>query len=686
MEKKIRVVSLFSGIGGFEEGLKKSKLKHTVVFSSEIDKNAKISYKANFPTDNLFDDITKINELEIPDHDLLCAGFPCQAFSIAGQQLGFKDSRGNLFFDIVRILRVKTPKYILLENVKNLVSHDSGRTIFTILKMLEDIGYTVDFTVINSSESGVPQNRDRTYIIGVFNHSTEKFITDYRSVKIDKLKNDLNKTNYNSFNFFKNLTFSEKNKKIKDVLIDKPTGNYFLNSEKIQMFIESLEYKEEKTQKRKIIKLFDLPKEVHNDLERQRRVYSINGISPTILARSDSPKILVEYEGNLKIRKITPEENFYIQGFDKKFVENIKKTGMSNTQMYKQSGNAVSPPVITGIMNQLNEMIFKNKEHEKTFKFIDLFSGMGGFRIALEKYGGECVFSSDIDENARETYYQNFNEYPFGDITQIKEEDIPNHDILCAGFPCQPFSLAGKRLGFEDTRGTLFFDVLRILKEKKPKAFILENVAGLVSHDEGKTLSVIKNSLKEIGYTISYDTINSKDVGYPQNRNRWYCVGFLKSHIKMDDGDFNFPEKCNLKFQIADLLEEKVSKKYSITEIAKINIEYHLENFQKNSRYNEKQILIANEIRKSKCNFRCDGISPCLTAKMGTGGNNIPVLVSQNRKLTERECLRIMGYPETYKIKEHSYHSYKQIGNSVVVPVISKIAKEVLRILLEESK
>ena len=164
----------------------------------------------------------------------------------------------------------------------------------------------------------------------------------------------------------------------------------------------------------------------------------------------------------------------------------------------------------------------------KQLTFIDLFAGMGGFRIAFESNNAKCVFSSEIDKWACKTYFDNFNEFPYGDITKISANDIPNFDILCAGFPCQPFSIGGHRLGFEDTRGTLFFDVARILNEKKPKAFLLENVKGITNHDNGKTLKVIENSLLELGYTIKHKVLNAKDYGIPQNRERWYCIGFRK--------------------------------------------------------------------------------------------------------------------------------------------------------------
>ena len=321
-------------------------------------------------------------------------------------------------------------------------------------------------------------------------------------------------------------------------------------------------------------------------------------------------------------------------------------------------------------------------------KFIDLFCGLGGFRVALESLGCECVFSSDIDKYARETYKLNFHEYPVGDITLVDEKDIPDHDILCAGFPCQPFSIAGKRLGFEDARGTLFFDVLRILKEKRPAIFFLENVAGICNHDGGNTLRTILNCLDEIDYKPIFKVINSKDVGYPQNRSRWYCVGFDEKRFPeiTDDYKFPFPEKKELKYIVDSLIDKSASDAYNITETCAYNINNHLANYKQSIRFNKEHILIAYEVRKSRCNFRSDGISPCLTAKMGTGGNNVPVLVKQKRKLTERECLRIMGYPDTYVIKENFHQSYKQIGNSVVVPIVRDIATELVAILKTKLK
>lgn len=310
-----------------------------------------------------------------------------------------------------------------------------------------------------------------------------------------------------------------------------------------------------------------------------------------------------------------------------------------------------------------------------SFKFIDLFCGLGGFRIAFEKMGGTCVFSSDIDEAVQKTYAMNFGEVPKGDITKIEARDIPDHDILCAGFPCQPFSTAGRRLGFEDTRGTLFFEVARILKEKSPKAFILENVKGLTNHDGGKTLEVIINTINEVGYDCKYEVLNARNYNVPQNRERWYCIGVRKnSGIRIEN--FKFPEPTELVTKLGDIIERNIeAKDYVASQACERNIKKHVE--EKGIKINPN--TLAYDIRPSRCHFVTGDYSNCLTAKMGTGGSNVAVVIEQNRKLTERECLRLMGFSDDYKIGK-GYQAYKQIGNSVVVPVICKLAEELVKI------
>ena len=312
---------------------------------------------------------------------------------------------------------------------------------------------------------------------------------------------------------------------------------------------------------------------------------------------------------------------------------------------------------------------------ENKFKAIDLFAGIGGIRLGFQQALGEnieFVFASEIDKYARETYYANFGEEPYGDITQIDEKKIPPHDIIMAGFPCQAFSVAGHRKGFEDTRGTLFFDVMRIASYHKPKLIFLENVKGLVGHDKGRTFKVILETLKELGYSVKYQVLNAKDYGVPQNRERIYIVAFLE-----DDNVFEFPDQMNLNKKIHDYLEASVDEKYY---------------------YNNKLIYekIKNEIKSTDTIYQWrrqyvrenkSNVCPTLTANMGTGGHNVPLILDKNgiRKLTPRECLNFQGYPREYKLpKVVDSQLYKQAGNSVVVTVIEEIAKLIKNSMIGE--
>ena len=320
-------------------------------------------------------------------------------------------------------------------------------------------------------------------------------------------------------------------------------------------------------------------------------------------------------------------------------------------------------------------------------KFIDLFSGIGGFRLALEKFNCECVFSADNNQYACETYYKNFKEYPLVDIKKLSPKKIPNHDILCAGFPCQPFSIAGKRKGFDDTRGTLFFDIVRILKKKKPKVFILENVKGLVNHDKGRTFKkileilskklngkIIKSRRENLGYNVFWKVLNSTNFNVPQNRERVFIIGFIDQSI-----NFKFPKNQKLKKTLNDIINIKPKKIRRISKLSKGYIDKHLKKHKSYNKIKNLNYLVANEVRKSRCHFRFDNISPCLTTKMGTGGNNVPYLVNQNRFYTLEECLLVQGFPKNFKLTNNYTEALKQIGNSVSVPVINSLVKQIIK-------
>lgn len=316
------------------------------------------------------------------------------------------------------------------------------------------------------------------------------------------------------------------------------------------------------------------------------------------------------------------------------------------------------------------------------FNFIDLFAGIGGMRLAYESAGGHCVFSSEWDKKCQETYYQNFGEIPFGDITKINAQDIPDHDVLVAGFPCQPFSIAGvskknslgRATGFEDkTQGTLFFDVCRILKEKRPKAFMLENVKNLKSHDKGNTWKVIESSLKELNYEVFSGVFDGQDF-VPQHRERIIIVGFDKERYG-DDIHFEFDyKKPENKTALKEILEQDPDPKYVLTP--------HLWEYLQN--YAAKHKAAGNGFGYGLPDL--NGVSRTLSARYYKDGSEILINRGDGlipRRLTPRECARLQGYPDSFKIVVSDTQAYKQFGNSVVVPLMSAIAHLVVQKISE---
>ena len=312
-------------------------------------------------------------------------------------------------------------------------------------------------------------------------------------------------------------------------------------------------------------------------------------------------------------------------------------------------------------------MIAINKQYFKNWKFIDLFAGLGGFRLALESLGAECVYSSEWDIPVQEVYYNNFGDIPDGDITKVNEKSIPNHDILCAGFPCQAFSISGKQRGFRDDRGTLFFDVARIVKEKKPKIVFMENVKNFATHDSGKTLQIVKSTMEKLGYTFNQKVLNSVDYGIPQKRERLYMVCFRKDLLIKN---FTFPKAIKLTKHVEDYLLQDSS----LTEHLYVNRpDTYYNNLQDNV-YSNKSIRlgVVNKGGQGERIYSTKGIAITFSAYGGgvfakTGGYLID---GRPRKLHPRECARLMGYPDSYKISKKSNQAYKQFGNSVVIDVL----------------
>lgn len=314
---------------------------------------------------------------------------------------------------------------------------------------------------------------------------------------------------------------------------------------------------------------------------------------------------------------------------------------------------------------------------DRQFTFIDLFAGIGGMRIAFERAGGHCVYSNEWNKYSQQTYFANFGEQPEGDITQVSAASIPDHDILVAGFPCQPFSIAGvskknslgRATGFEDkTQGTLFFDVCRILKEKRPKAFMLENVKNLCSHDKGRTFKIILESLDELDYSVFYSVLDGQNY-VPQHRERILIVGFdRKKYGKNVQFDFELTPKFP-KPVMRNILDKDVDEKYTLSD----KLWTYLQN------YAAKHKAAGNGFGYGIAPL--DGVSRTISARYYKDGSEI--LIEQTgknpRRLTPRECARLQGFPDDFKIPVSDTQAYKQFGNSVVVPLMENVAKLIVK-------
>jgi len=327
--------------------------------------------------------------------------------------------------------------------------------------------------------------------------------------------------------------------------------------------------------------------------------------------------------------------------------------------------------------------LFPMRKNNQLPTFIDLFAGIGGTRLGLERAGMECVFTSEWDKHAQEMYLANFGDQPWGDITLIDENRVPDHDVIVAGFPCQPFSISGKKAGFEDTRGTLFFDVLRIAAAKKPKVILLENVKHLIHHDGGRTLSVIVSSLEELGYNVSWKLLNAKDFGVAQNRERIIIVASLGTKF-----DFSMIQTREPRL-ISDHLETDADFEY--LDASEYTLLPRAEWREQKSGllfagYRNKDIRKAGvrpgTIHLSRVHkqpnriYSAEGVHPTLPSQE-TSGRFWILLNDRVRKLTLREAFRLMGFPDDFKLVGSPGNCYLRCGNSVCVPMIEEIAKQI---------
>lgn len=314
------------------------------------------------------------------------------------------------------------------------------------------------------------------------------------------------------------------------------------------------------------------------------------------------------------------------------------------------------------------------------YTFIDLFAGVGGFRLGLESLGAKCIFSSEIDSDAKKIYQKNYGDLPEGDITKIMTSEIPKHNILCGGFPCQAFSISGNRNGFEDSRGTLFFEIARIVRDIKPEVVFMENVKNFLTHDKGNTFLTVKNIMEDLGYEFNYQILNAADYGVPQFRERLFMVCFRKD---LKNIDFKFPEKIELKKHVEDILLPDSETEFLYRSEIPVKL-YGVE-----EKYTNKCLRVgdANNITQGYRIYSTKGSAITLSAYGGgcyakTGGYLINGRV---RKLHPRECARLNGFPDSFELDPVATHSYQQMGNSVVVDVIQRIGIEIGKTLKGET-
>lgn len=370
----------------------------------------------------------------------------------------------------------------------------------------------------------------------------------------------------------------------------------------------------------------------------------------------------------------------YRNGVKKDYEKEALST-LNNYVKYKESETKVSivaEDALQQFLFEVENVPFPTPK-DYSFKFIDLFAGVGGFRIAMQNVGGKCIYTSEWDKDAKKTYRENFGKVPFGDITRASNKNfIPEKfDVLCAGFPCQAFSIAGYRKGFSDTRGTLFFDIEQIIEQHRPKVVFLENVKNLVSHDKGKTFKIIIDVLEEkLGYKVYHQILNSMThANIPQNRERIFIVAFDPEQVN-NYYKFKFPKEIKLTKSIHDIIEKgKQEDKYYYQKTHQYYPELEKTMTSKDTVYQWRRVYV----RENKSN-----VCPTLTANMGTGGHNVPLIKDDYgiRKLTPKECFLFQGYPENFVLpKIANSKLYMQAGNSVTTTLVERISNEIIKVL-----
>ncbi len=694
----LRLATVFSGIGAIEQALKRLHVEHEIVFAcdngeiiididteQELDKIRKmktqeekreyanslylkgsrktnfveIAYKGNYKieNDNFYYDVKLLDGTDYNGKvDLFVGGSPCQSFSIAGARGGFEDTRGTLFYEYVRLVKEIQPKVFIYENVYGVLTHDKGRTWATMQNVFEELGYHFKWQILDARNYGIPQGRRRLFVVGF--KSKEKC---------------------KSFKFPEPIPLKFK---MQDFLYDNCADNHFKYDENGNIFLVKGGQKVERFLSEKLLKYVMSPgtknfyhENAEIDLPIARAILSTQGNT-----HRASVNNYVTTAG--KVRALEPRESLRLMGFPDDY-----KINVSRAQSYKQSGNSIVVDVLMAIYREIAKVMGESMERIKPviqkYNTISLFAGIGGFDLGFEYAGFNVIWANDFDKYACETYKANVSKnIVCGDI-RIEKNNIPPHDVLIGGFPCQPFSTLGKLQGFEDEagRGTLFFEIKDIIQKHKTKVVVLENVKNIMNHDGGKTFKRIIHELESLGYVCFTHIFNSQDYGVPQRRNRCYIVAFLGEYFNIVD--FEFPKKQELLTTTQDLLDDDVEEKYFLTKkiyptimgsgtknyIVKPTIDLPISKTL--------TATMAKMHRASQDNYVTDEKN----YRRHCGDDRVSL-----RKLTPNECRKLQGFPSDWKQVVSDCQAYKQFGNAVTVNVSYNLAKSLFEYIEKNKK
>lgn len=692
--KKITLGTSFSGIGAIEFALKRLGIDTEILFAIdngdveiEVDYDTELekirnlnspeekrlyvkqlygaksrhhnfvedSYKANYEivNDNFFYDVKLFDGTDFKGKvDLYVGGSPCQSFSIAGARGGFEDTRGTLFYEYCRLVKEIEPKIFIYENVYGVLTHDHGRTWETMKNTFSELGYHYKWQILDARDYNIPQGRRRIFVVGFRDEQMCEKFNFPSKMNLEYTMQDFLLTNCADGNF----TFKE------DGSLDiKPGGQDVERylSQKLVDYVMSPGTKNFYHEDAKI------------DLPIARAILSTQGNTH----RASVNNYVTKPDGH--IRALEPRESLRLMGFTDEF-----KIAVSRAQSYKQSGNSIVVDVLMNIVKEISKVFNMEKnEISSGYRVVSLFSGIGGMDLGFINNGFNVIWANDFDKYACETYRANVSKnIVCGDI-RIEKENIPAHDVLIGGFPCQPFSTLGKLKGFDDEeRGTLFFEIKDIIKKHKTKVVVLENVKNIMNHDGGKTFQRIIHELESLGYVCFYHVFNSADYGVPQRRNRCYIVALLGEYFNTPD--FEFPAKKELTVTTQDLLDEDVDERYFLT-----------------------KKIVGTIMGKGTKNYIVNPtidlpISKTLTAtmaKMHRASQDNYVTDQKNyekhcgedrvniRKLTPNECRKLQGFPDTWKQVVSDSQAYKQFGNAVTVNV-SESLSAVLKVYMDKNK